>query len=261
MAHAVMKVDDLPRLLSTICSLAQPFSQNDFYRKLQRRRALGISAREDNFFLARKIGLIQGSRDSYYRTELGQTICNSLTRGDVNSTKKHLGNALRLKEPNFAKFLEYLRTPRSYPDIVRWSNEAAAGTLIYWGDWLGLTEYRIKTGKYFLLPRRRLKLDNVKFWDVLWRSYLGERRTHVPGIRSPFVKIPQIRDTVCSLTGMSIPHFDRALVALLDDSEYSDRIELSTAPLTRFLDDRHQFRSGTKPLKYNGRSYYYIGLK
>jgi len=274
---SVLRAGDLDALVRVLCNLLEVGSFNlEQFKKIYEHithREITFDTAEDYFYSATKWRLILKERNGYHvsRPEFG-ILCRYLEEGKESEIKNLLFNLLMNREPAFSAFINFLKNKPTLNELKeKFNNPHTLTTLLEWATWLGKISQSTIEQKYYPTPTARQKsLSLEQFWRLFKAAYDRLRKTELVGVRSAYVKVPDLQDLCCFLKELTCDEFDKQLRLLLITPPYSQKIELSGAPVAYITQEmkKKQKRRHVQPSKFNdkvfefnNKKYYFVAIK
>lgn len=264
---SVLRTPDLKTLIHVLCRLTkiESFTFDQFQKEYERvsEREISSKTAEDYFYAATKWRLILREKNRYYASKPEMEIlCEYENEGKELELKNYFFNLLKSREPAFSHFLDFVKSKPTLSDLNRQFNPHTAGTLLRWAAWLGIISKSTIEHRYYLtIKEKHLTLE--RFWEVVKTAYERLRETELPGVKSAYVKIPDLRDLCCLLEELTSKEFDIQLSLLLRTEKYGDRIELSGAPIAfiqQEIKKDKKKKQSKKTFEFNKKTYYFIAI-
>lgn len=259
---SVFRAASLDVLIQVLCTLMrlETFTFGQFKKEYERITGREISHKtaEDYFHSATKWRLIHREKSRYYvsKNEV-KILCEYQREGRELELKKSLFNILKSREPVFFDFLSFIRRKPTLNDLENKFNPHTRRTLLIWANWLGIISKSEVEQRYYLTIRKKT-LTSEQFWRVVKAAYEKLRETRLAGVKSAYVKIPNLRDLCCFMKGLTYNEFNKKLGLLLRRKEYGGKIELSGAPVA-FI--QRELKKKREPFEFNKKKYYFIAIK
>jgi len=212
----------------------------------------------------RHLHLIRGERDDIKLLPPGKKLLEQYEKGGEPAYKKLLARHLvKLDNDKWLNILSYLRdsnkkhSSSELLDILRQRspdsgiNEERLTKFLLYCEYVGLVYIRnrsvtLRTSQYKISKQSTYKqLNNREFFKVLYEQYELLRSQ---GEGSPYVPIPDIRDSVCERSGIWLDDFDKKLKDI--PKETSDYLIQLTQPMVR----------KPKGITIGGKYLYYIAI-
>ena len=247
--------------MKALCSINKAiFDVNDFkpvYENLKYggNRKIDKETAQNVLYFLREFLIIEFTnvKTRYRLTDQGRNLCTYQRRGDVDSYKAALAKLLLENEEKgtmFRVFLDYVSTPRNL-DEVNDKFRRNSLTLRKWSEYAGRLSF---DGKTFWTTVQLIKTKE-EFWSKLKVCFANLSKLKAIGARSMFVKISDIYRQMLPYLDPKEPNsFDRYLESLMLDRSYSNRIQLSGAPLN------YVTRENLREFEFRNRKYYFISL-
>jgi len=260
----LMLVEDPEDTIRVICQFRGRTLDLAAYKRAyeimkKRRRPIHEKHAHTHFYTLSIYGLIVpcGDGSSCYRVSpIGNELCECLDRLDVERYRQILSNVL-LNNPRkgriFKKFLSFVgdQKKRSKQEVSERFKEIPARTLIAWSKSARLIE-----GDHdfvWAIPQKEKKALGMKqFQHEVIDTYNTLSKSEVFGLEKVFVRISELRRSVCIEHSLTFEEFNEYLTELLDSS-FGERIRLYGAPASSSKE--------TESFLYRNKLYVYFRVK